>query len=146
RIPRPNASKKRGKTRADDLYLHLRIHSKGIPSSESATCHVDPVVQELHIHTSRRRIAYSVLICQRLGHLRSRRASRGPMPSRVLRISRHSAEGEDSRGPEGSSIGGALSLLASEIKCDHINREGSHSHDGDHGQRHKHNRDATLLA
>jgi hypothetical protein len=112
RIPRPNARKKRGKTRSDDLHLHLRIHSEGIPSSKIAICHGGPVVQEIHIHTSRRRIAYDVLICQRLGHLCSRRAGSGPKASRVLRISRHSAEGEHPRGPEGSRIGGICGLQA----------------------------------
>src|SRR5579864_4027322 len=32
--------KKRGQSRADDLDLHLRIHSEGIRSSERAICHV----------------------------------------------------------------------------------------------------------
>src|SRR5579864_9395068 len=37
------------------------------------------------------------------------------MTSRVLRISRHSAEGEHSGGPEGRSIGRALSFLFCQI-------------------------------
>jgi hypothetical protein len=96
---------------------------EGIPSSKIAICHGGPVVQEIHIHTSRRRIAYDVLICQRLGYLCSRRAGSGPKASRVLRISRHSAEGEHPRGPEGGRIGGSLRLLPCQIKCDDINRE-----------------------
>src|ERR1039457_5819865 len=121
RVPRPNARKKRWKTRADYLYLHLGIHSEGIRSSKIATCHVGPVVQEIHIHTSRGRLAYGVLIRHRLGHLCSRRAGGGPKASCVCWVSRHSAEGEHSRGPEGSSIGRALSLLSCKIEGDNIN-------------------------
>src|ERR1019366_2731636 len=46
RIPRPNARKKRGKTRSDDLYFHLRIHSESIPSGKGAVRNGRSVVNE----------------------------------------------------------------------------------------------------